>query len=123
MQQKTGYSYRNLDVWQDSQALAASVIQMVKSLPKDVASLAIAKQLVRAAGSAPANIAEGHGRFSKGAFRNHLLIARGSLCEVGSWIDLLRRSDYISAGREAELTGAADSLIARITVKAKALHE
>jgi four helix bundle protein len=87
MQQKTGYSYRNLDVWQDAQALAAAVIRMIKEMPRDVPSVAIAKQLVRAAGSAPANIAEGHGRFSKGAFRNHLLIARGSLCEVGScWI-------------------------------------
>jgi four helix bundle protein len=121
MQTSSAYSYRNLDIWRDSQALAAEVIAVIKQVPMDVASKEITRQLVRSAGSAPANIAEGHGRFSKGAFRNHLLIARGSLCEVTSWLDLLRRTDYINAETESHLVSSADSLIARLTTKARAL--
>ncbi|HUF52372.1 MAG TPA: four helix bundle protein [Dehalococcoidia bacterium] len=121
MQTQSAYSYRNLDTWQDSQGLAAEVIAMIKTMPMDVMSREISRQLVRSVGSAPANIAEGHGRFSKGAFRNHLLIARGSLCEVSSWMDVLRRTDYSPAETGSRLVSSTDSLISRITAKARAL--
>jgi four helix bundle protein len=52
-------------------------------------------QLLRAAASVSANIAEGFGRFSPGAYRNHLSIARGSLFEADSWIDLLCKTGYV----------------------------
>ena len=45
--------------------------------------------MMRSAGSVPANIAEGYGRYSQAAYRSHLSIARGSLFETQSWIDLL----------------------------------
>ena len=44
----------------------------------------------------PANIAEGYGRYYEAAYRNHLSIARGSLFETETWIDLLQRSGCIS---------------------------
>jgi four helix bundle protein len=62
-------------------------------------------QLVRAAGSVPANIAEGYGRYSQGAYRNHLSIARGSLFESESWIDLLFQAGHLSAEVNASLFG------------------
>jgi four helix bundle protein len=117
------YSFCNLDVWQDSQALAAEVIGLLKALRKDVATTEISKQLVRSAGSAPANIAEGHGRFSEGAYRNHLLIARGSLAETASWLDLLRRCDYLDRQTEEALSERTSSLIGRLGAKARTLDK
>jgi four helix bundle protein len=73
-----------------------SVIALVAGLPQRRPAETIGNQLARAAGSIPANIAEGYGRYSSGAYRNHLSIARGSLFEAESWIDLLLRSGYIS---------------------------
>jgi len=48
------------------------------------------EQLVRAAGSISANIAEGTGRNVNGKkyYQNFLLIARGSLFETVAWLDL-----------------------------------
>ena len=56
----------------------------------------IGNQLVRSAGSVAANIAEGYGRFSQAAYRNHLSIARGSAFETESWLDLLIRTGCVA---------------------------
>jgi len=117
------YSYRYVDAWQESQNLAQEVLLLVKQMKRDVVSIEVMKQLVRAAGSVPANVAEGHGRFTPAAYRNHLLIARGSLCEVGSWLDLLKRLNYLSAEAEGRLSRSADALIRLITAKAKTLEK
>jgi len=82
------YTYRNLDVWNRAQNMAVNVIKLTRRLPKrDEAVPEITKQLIRAAGSVGANIAEGHGRMSRKVYRQYLVIARGSASEVGSWLD------------------------------------
>ena len=115
------YSYRRLDVWERSQEMAAEVIRLVRVLPKDPATFAIGRQLVASAGSVGANIAEGHGRYSLAAYRNHLSIARGSACESGSWLDLLRRTDYIDAAHEDEIHQDISSIVAILTSKMRGL--
>lgn len=120
--QSNSYGYRKLDVWQQSQALAAEVIVRLRKVTRDPASTEIVKQLVRAVGSVPANISEGHGRYSLGAYRNHLLIARGSVCEVGSWLDLLARCDYLAQSEANDLIAKADSVVAILTTKVRSLQ-
>jgi four helix bundle protein len=106
------YSFRNLKIWESAQQLAADIIRVAVRMPKNEVKAGIAPQLIASAGSVGANIAEGHGRYSVAAYRNHLSIARGSLAETESWIDLLERLDVIPAAtgsdfqrRCAELTG------------------
>jgi four helix bundle protein len=82
--------------WQEAQALAAAVIEEVSKLPRSRTLDAIGPQVLRSAGSIPANIAEGYGRYYDAAYRNHLSIARGSLFETETWLDLLHRSGSIS---------------------------
>src|SRR3972149_746519 len=98
--QNPAYSYRNLLLWQKAQALALEVIRLVASLPRDQTTQVIGRQIVGSAGSIAANIAEGHGRYSLAAHRNHLSIAKGAACETDSWLDLLRQSGYIDADTE-----------------------
>ena len=93
---RQAYSYRNLALWQRAQELALGVIKMSESLPKSEAARSIARQVVSSSGSVAANIAEGHGRYSVAAYRNHLSIARGSTAETDSWLDLLARAGYIA---------------------------
>ena len=89
-------SFRGLIAWQKAQELAVSVLNELAKLPSGKQVDLVGAQLARSVGSVSANIAEGYGRFSPGAYRNHLSIARGSLFETESWIDLLSRTGYLS---------------------------
>ncbi len=62
-------------------------------------------QIRRAAGSVPANIAEGHGRESTGSFIQQLRIAQGSLKELETHLMLAERVGILpSAQLEAVLS-------------------
>lgn len=117
------YSFRKLDVWQLAQGLALDVIQTVAALPSTPATSVLARQIIASASSVGANIAEGHGRYSVAAYRNHLLIARGSACETDSWLDLLKRGGCLDAETEGRLHRKCDSLVAILTAKVHQLDE
>jgi four helix bundle protein len=115
--QNQRYSYRNLLLWQKAQALTLPVVEIVAKLPRDPAAQVIARQVAGSASSVAANIAQGHGRFSIPAHRNHLSIAKGSACETDSWLDLLRRAGYVHPDVEQELHEACDEVIRMLTAK------
>jgi four helix bundle protein len=64
------YSHRNLIVWQRAQELAHRMIQLTQRLPQNWANAVLARQIISAATSIGANIAEGHGRYTLGAHGN-----------------------------------------------------
>ncbi len=117
-----GYSFRNLLLWKKGQDLALQVVKLTDALPKTVGAGVMARQLVAAAASIPANIAEGHGRYSRAAYRNHLSIARGSASEVVTWLDLLARAGYIDVAVERQLSKDCDELLAGLTSQMRALE-
>jgi len=91
-----GSMFRGQMLWQKAQAFAVALVALVRDLPNDRAADSIGRQLFRAGSSIGANIAEGYGRYSPGAYRNHLSIARGSAFEAEGWLDLLVQSGYTS---------------------------
>jgi len=115
------YSFRDLAVWQKAQELSLLILALVRELPSDRASAIIAQQVLRSATSIAANVAEGHGRFTPAAYRNHLSIARGSANETVNWIDLLRRAGYISAEREQQLNELCSEVLRMISAQMIAL--
>jgi len=115
------YNFRNLVLWQHGQELALSVVRLTEALPPTQAARTIARQVIASSGSIAANIAEGHGRFSVAAYRNHLSIARGSVAETDSWLDLLSRAGYIAPGQIEELHQECLNLLGGLTRQMKAL--
>jgi four helix bundle protein len=94
--------YRQLKAWQVSDDLAVDVHKLTRGLPKDEYSLK--DQIVRAAVSAPANIAEGYGRGSNREFAQSLIVAHGSLYEVDYLLHFLNRVELIERAACDELT-------------------
>ena len=87
-------NFRNLIVWQKSHALALSVYRVTQSMPKQEL-YGLTSQLRRAAGSIPANIAEGCGRGSDADLKRFLQIAMGSASELDYHLLLARDLGYI----------------------------
>jgi four helix bundle protein len=116
------YSFRSLVLWQEARDLSLAVIRAVEKVPRDRAADVLVRQIVASSASIAANIAEGHGRFSKAAYRNHLSIARGSACETDGWLDIMRRTGYISEDVEKHLHDQCLEVIRMLTFGMKQLQ-
>jgi len=114
-------AFYSLVLWQKAQGLAAELVAVVDSLPKRPSANVLGNQLLRSGTSAAANIAEGYGRYSDPAFRNHLSIARGSMFETESWLDLLCRAGYLTAERSVALVRSCEEVVRLVTAAMKPL--
>jgi four helix bundle protein len=89
-----GQHYRELKGWQRSMDLVSEVYALTKSFPSDEV-FGLTSQLRRSAVSVPANIAEGQGRLHRGDFLHHLSMARGSLSETETHLQIASRLGYV----------------------------
>ena len=95
-------AFRDLRAWQLAKALAVECTKAARGFPGGERH-PLAEQLMRACYSVPLNIAEGSGRKGAREFRRFLDIARGSLLEVQSAIEMARELGYLTAERYAQL--------------------
>ena len=89
-------SYEDLDVWEKAIDFANEVIGVVDVLNTDRKHYRLIEQLEASATSVAMNIAEGKGRYSKKEFIRFLYIARGSLFETETLIEIFKRRAWIN---------------------------
>ena len=106
--------YRDLEVWKEGMVLATSIYKATASFPVEE-RYGITSQMRRAAVSIPANVAEGYGRSSTGAYVHFLKISLGSAKELETLIELSRRLELLKAP-------AADQLQLHARRLSKMLH-
>ncbi|MBI2921405.1 MAG: four helix bundle protein [Planctomycetes bacterium] len=87
--------YRDLIVWQKAIDLVVPTYRIAERLPR-IEIFALGAQFRRAVVSIPANLAEGHSRRGTSEFLHHMSIARGSLAEVETLVELVVRLGYAS---------------------------
>jgi four helix bundle protein len=80
-------NYRDLLVWRKAKALAVGVYKATEGFPEHE-RFGLTNQMRRSAVSVPSNIAEGQGRGTRPDFANFLRVARGSLQELETQIDI-----------------------------------
>ena len=95
-------SYRDLKVWQAAMELAVECHRATASFPREEI-YGLTSQIRRAAGSVPANIAEGHGRETTGAFVQFCRVAQGSLKELETHLILAGRLSFLDGARQEQL--------------------
>jgi len=88
-------SHRDLLVWQKAVDLVVGCYRITSTFPR-TEQYGLTSQLQRAAVSVPANIAEGKGRATTGAYLNHLSIAAGSLAELDTHLVVAHRLGLVS---------------------------
>lgn len=110
-------SYRDLHVWQFAMDASVLLYEFSTQLP-DTEKFGLISQMQRASVSIPSNIAEGWGRgtSSDRQFLSYLRIARGSLFELETQIELSKRV-YRTLEFNSNEFSAKLSSIARMLIK------
>ena len=97
--------HRKLEVFHLADALVALVYRATRGFPSEEV-FGLVAQMRRCAVSVPANIVEGCARRSERDYGRFLDISFGSVRELGYFIDLSARLNYIAAGNAEELRTA-----------------
>lgn len=111
-------TFRDLIAWQKGIDFVVVIYDYTSRLPQSE-KYGLVPQMQRAVVSIPSNLAEGHGRSSKGDFARFVDIALGSVRELQTQLVICERLGYPSATNELELAEE----LAKITFKlAKSLR-
>jgi four helix bundle protein len=102
-------SYRDLKVWQQAMNLAEECYRLTRQFPKEEL-YGMTSQVRRSAASVAANIAEGHGRNSRGEYAEFLRVAQGTLMELETHLILAARVGLISNGLIAQVLKDSEGL-------------
>ena len=113
--------YRGLKVWTKAVDFAVAIYGATEVMPRSE-QFGLTSQLRRAAVGIPSNIAEGHGRFTHGEFRNQLSNARGSLNEVETQIEIAHRLAFIPSGVKDQLLTESEEISRMITALKRTLR-
>ena len=95
-------AHTKLEVYKKSQALALEIYKITKLLP-DEERFNLSSQLRRAAISVHLNLAEGSSRKSLVERKRYYEIARGSVIEIDSAVDIVVGLEYITMTKLAQL--------------------
>jgi four helix bundle protein len=102
-------SHRDLVVWQKSMDLAVAAYRLTDAFPVHE-RYGLTSQIRRSCASIPANIAEGYGRESAGAYAQQLRIAQGSLKEFETHVELAHRIGMVDESTLSNVLKSAEEI-------------
>ena len=114
--------YRQLKVWQKAMDLTVVIYSLVNKFPR-AENYALSDQMRRSVVSIPSNIAEGQGRNSDKEFVNFLSIARGSLWELETQIEISERLHYIDSGQKNKVYEQTEEIGKMLNALANSLEQ
>lgn len=89
--------FKELMVWQKSVDFAVKMIDMMENIKSSEKHFRLKEQVESSAASVAANIAEGKGRNSKKEYIQFLYIARGSLNECVTYLNIFFKKNWIDS--------------------------
>lgn len=98
--------HRQLVAWQKGIALSLETYRISRRFPREE-TYGLTSQIRRAAVSVPANLAEGNGRIHRAEYAHFVSVARGSLREVDTLIEIALGLGYL---KEQELANTRELL-------------
>jgi four helix bundle protein len=116
------HSYRDLLVWQQAMDLAVAVYDATRHWPREEL-YGLTSQARRASVSVAANIAEGYGRDSFGAYISFLKVSQGSLKELETHMLLAQRLQYSTEASVSALLDQSASVGKLLRLLVRKLNE
>jgi four helix bundle protein len=105
--------FENLQVYQISEKLADEIWRVVSTWD-NLAKITVGAQIVRAADSIGANLAEGSGRGSNQDYKRFIKISRGSLYETRHWLRRAYKRGLLTSEQIEILTPLIEELTPRL---------
>ena len=117
----TRFGYEDLEVWQKAIDWASGIVSMCNDLETDRKHFRLIEQLESASSSVAMNIAEGKGRYSKKEFVQFLYVARGSLYETLTLLELFLRQGWLSSNRHSDLKQEGKEIVKMLNSLARSI--
>jgi four helix bundle protein len=115
-------SFENLDVYRLAEKMADEVWSVVAD--RDYfAKNSVGMQLVDAADSVSANVAEGCGRFNYKDNARFIRIARGSMYETKNWLRRAYRRGLLSEAQIEKLKPILDELLPKLNAYLRSIND
>lgn len=102
-------SYRDLVVWQRGMAATKAIYRATRAFPREEL-YGLTAQIRKSVVSIPSNVAEGFGRRGRPEYIRFLLIARGSLFEAGTQLEIAFEEGYLTREDCRRLSGMLDDV-------------
>jgi four helix bundle protein len=115
-------SYRDLEVWKRSMELVTNIYGITQAFPKEEL-YGLTNQLRRAAVSVPANIAEGWGRGTTREYIQFLRIARGSLFELETLMNISGKLEYAKVKNQQQILQEIQEITKMLNALVKSLRQ
>jgi four helix bundle protein len=115
-------NFENLRIYQLSEELSDNIWEIVVKWNR-LAQDTVGKQLINAADSIGANIAEGTGRGSYADNRRFARIARGSLFEVKHWLRRAYRRELLSENEISKLQNLINELTPKLSAYIRSIGD
>ena len=112
--------HERLDVWQEAMSLVEMIYACSSQFP-ETERFGLTSQIRRAAVSIPSNIAEGAARRSTNEYKRFLSVARGSLSEMDTQLQLATRLGFVNS--TSPVDRHVDQLFAKLTALMNALEK
>ncbi len=96
MEKEVHFKFKELVVWQKAIDFADQVINITENINASHGHYRLIEQIESSSASFAQNIAEGKGRYSQKEFIQNLYIARGSLYETITLLNLFQKRNWIS---------------------------
>jgi len=103
-----GFAFEELIVYQRALEFSVSIIDLIDAIETSRKHYRLIEQLESSCTSIALNIAEGKGRYSKKEFKQFLFVARGSLYETLTMLQIfmkkswIKKTDYQKLYKESE---------------------
>jgi len=86
-------SFRDLQAWQRAMQLTVTIYRLTQGFPREE-TYGLTSHIRRAAVPVPRNVAEGQGRLHPREFLQFLGVARGSICELQTQLEIARSLQF-----------------------------
>lgn len=107
-------SHKKLDVWKDSIKLVAKIYELTENFPSEE-KFGLVSQMRRASVSITSNLSEGAARSSRKERKRFYEIARSSLVEVDTQLEISSAVDVVSENELKSLDELMNKVFAKIT--------